>query len=207
LKNIDKLKMPYFRVIKYPVTKPEKNLQIHGAKPLHEDEFTNSFIKVYQKKYLDIHSRSIKKNTLLIRNFPVAGNGIADILGISWPSEMEHDFPLISELGNYSPTIRAFELKISNWKKGLMQAHRYRYFSHASILVVPMNKFKLIRSNIDLFKTLNIGIWFFDPAKEQINNFFTPRPNYSSYKSNIQKAIQQSSQIALAEFRLFPKFS
>lgn len=190
--------MPYFHIIKYPVTKPENNFQINGVKPTQEDEFTNSFIKVYQKKYLDIHTRSSKKNTLLIKNFPVTGNGVADILGISWSGEMEHDFPPISELGNYSLTIRAFEVKISNWKKGLMQAHRYRYFSHASILVVPMRKFNLICSNIDLFKTLNIGIWFFDMEKEIINNYFTPRPNYSSYKTNIQKAIQQASQIVLA---------
>ena len=57
-----------------------------------------------------------------------------------------------------------------------MQAHRYRYFAHVAILVVPKTKLKTVGANLDLFRTLRVGLWGFDGDCEAITRVYTPRP-------------------------------
>jgi hypothetical protein len=60
-----------------------------------------------------------------------------------------------------------------------MQANRYRYFADAAIVVLPMTKLKIAEIYLDTFKTINVGLWGFDPEKNQIIALYTPRPGTS----------------------------
>jgi len=176
-------------IYEYPAHKPENNFPGRETQKNPEAVFAEQFAISYQRRFIEIHSRTRKKQTLFIREVPVSGNGIPDLLVFSWTHVPEQDATSPLVLKNISPTLRAFEIKISNWRKGLMQAHRYHYFSHASFLVLPWNKQKLIELHLNIFQTLRIGIWLFDPKSDRIINIFTPRPRKPKSIKYAEKAI------------------
>jgi len=71
--------------------------------------------------------------------------------------------------------ITAFEMKLSEWRKALSQAYRYRYFADRSIVVLPPAKAKLAKEALDLFRELEIGLWSFDAQTGEIQLIFTPK--------------------------------
>jgi hypothetical protein len=52
----------------------------------------------------------------------------------------------------------AFEMKISNWKRGLVQAYRYKAFSNYSYLVLDNKYSNQALININSFVNSNIGL-------------------------------------------------
>lgn len=52
----------------------------------------------------------------------------------------------------------AIEAKISNWKRGLYQAYRYKWFSQRSYLALHHKHINPARKNISLFEELNVGL-------------------------------------------------
>lgn len=52
----------------------------------------------------------------------------------------------------------AFEAKLRNWKRALMQAYRYKWFADYSYVVLDESHSKVAIENLDTFKKLNIGL-------------------------------------------------
>lgn len=52
----------------------------------------------------------------------------------------------------------AIEAKISNWKRGLYQAYRYKWFSNQSFLALHHRYINPAKKNIETFKDLNVGL-------------------------------------------------
>jgi hypothetical protein len=52
----------------------------------------------------------------------------------------------------------AFEMKLSNWRRGLMQAFRYRSFASTVFLVIDDAGSRSAVANSDRFKRANIGL-------------------------------------------------
>lgn len=71
------------------------------------------------------------------------------------------DFVFLHEKNN-DISIVAFELKLQNWKKAIVQAFRYRSFSNISYVVMPVNKVSAAAKNINMFKQFNVGLATFD---------------------------------------------
>jgi hypothetical protein len=165
-----------------------------GLREQPEDEFASHFAKAYQSQFSQIHSRTTRKETLFVREVPVFGNGIADLLVLSWATNLTYSDSLPSSPMGVTPTIRAFEFKLSNWRNGMMQAHRYKYFSHASILVVPKAKLKIILPQFELFKKLRVGLWGFEPISSGIYPLYTPRPRQQVIPECLDEALRQISQ-------------
>lgn len=141
-----------------------------------EAEFADSFARVYQRRFPSVHAGITRRQTLFVRELPVHGNGIADLVVLNWGRPLPLHSGIAPDLSQANPTVRAFEVKLSNWRGGLMQAHRYRYFSHVSVLVVPRSKLKTVGPHLNLFQTLRVGLWGFDSASESITSLYTPRP-------------------------------
>lgn len=174
---------------------PQLNLSANGkVKESSEDDFASYFAQAYQSQFSQIHSRTTRKETLFVREVPVSGNGIADLLVLSWATSLTCSSTLSSSPLDVAPTIRAFEFKLSNWRNGMMQAHRYKYFSHASILVVPKSKLKVVKPRLALFRTLRVGLWGFEPESARIHCLFTPRPKQQVIPECVDKALRQISQ-------------
>lgn len=125
-----------------------------------EHEFGNCFAKTFNKLS--------DSNVIAIRELPVPGFGIADFIVIKTTKCIKKN--------SSRTTVQAFEFKLKNWRSGLMQAHRYKYFSNSSVLVIPMDKIKLAQKSLDLFKRLGVGLWAFNLFSGTITKKFTPRP-------------------------------
>ena len=62
-----------------------------------------------------------------------------------------------------SINIWAFELKLGNWKRAYFQASQYKTFASHTVVVFPKDKEKVIRTHLDEFKRMNIGVILFNP--------------------------------------------
>lgn len=143
--------------------------------------FSESFEVFYGNNFTKIHSHKKNISIKIVNEFTVHGYGIADIISMSHDLEFEQ---------NNKPTIRAFELKISNWRKAISQAYRYKYYANASIVVLPAKKVKIPLKYIETFRKLNIGLWAFDDEKLSLKRYFTPRPVKPFAESKYNYAIE-----------------
>lgn len=132
-----------------------------------EHEFGELFSKKYSAKYSDIHPSSNRKHLFAVRELPINGSGIVDLVVVNT------DDPFNVSANSI---IRSFEFKLDNWRTGLMQAHRYKNFSNASILVLPIHKIKTAVQSLDLFRELGVGLWGFSIETGTIVRKYTPRP-------------------------------
>ncbi len=176
---------------------PQQNFYARGKQRRSpEAEFANLFAHSYQSRFCQIHSRTTKPETLFIREVPVHGNGIADLMVLSWHDGLAPRKKASFDLTEASPTVRAFEVKLTDWRSGLMQAHRYRYFAHVAILVVPRAKLKTVEAKLNLFRTLRVGLWGFDSDSEAITRVYTPRPKRQQVAKYGDRALAASVRAA-----------
>ena len=183
------------RIYHYEFHHPQQNLSRNGSlSDSQESVFAAHFIKSYRNQFAQIHSRTDRKETLFIREVPVAGNGIADLMVLNWSADYNSLLDSSINLSSVNPTLRAFEFKLSNWRSGMMQAHRYRYFSHASILVLPKEKLRTVKTKLELFKTINVGLWCFEPTTGIITRLYTPRPKKQLIPKYAERALKLISQ-------------
>ena len=188
----------YSEILEYKFHNPQKNFSTDILRKNPEKEFAIQFTQAYSDKFLKIHTRTSKNNTLFMREVPISGNGIADLLVFSWSKKINPQGAIVINLEQHNPTIRAFEFKLSDWRRGMMQAHRYKYFSHASILVLPKEKLDPAESQLDTFKKLRVGLWGFSQESCTISCLFTPRPIQQQVFKHGKKAIQIANQAMLS---------
>ncbi len=186
---------------------PQHNLSASGTKQSPEATFAEQFALAYRDKFTRIHSGTSKWKTLFVREVPVFGNGIPDLLALSWSDGQSMQVSTRLDFEKLDPTVRAFEFKLSDWRKGLMQAHRYKYFSHASILVLPSHKMKTVESQIDIFRKLRVGLWGFSLKTGTITCSYTPRPIKQHIAKYGQRAIRLAAQAVHSQFGSVPKLS
>lgn len=157
---------------------PLANLRSNYSQCEPEAKFTAAFAQAYSAKAYKIHTGSTRTNLLLTKELPVNGYGIADLVAVFWKNE--HNNPqaaaALPSVSDDKFTIRVFESKLGDWKKGVMQAHRYSYFADAAFLVYPMEKVEKLQDKIGTFQKLGVGLWGFDEKTGAIRPIYTPRP-------------------------------
>ena len=84
----------------------------------------------------------------------------------------------------------AFELKLRDWRKGIVQAYRYRYFCDCSIVVLPGDVAERASKRLELFASLDVGLWSFDPDSDVITKYFTPHQGTARNLEARNKAIE-----------------
>ena len=118
--------------------------------------------------------------SLPARELPVAGYGVADFVWFVWTESASHDEGRAIEFRDTAfvrnESLLAFEMKLTDWRKALSQACRYRYFANAAYVVLPPAAAKLARGKLELFRSLNVGLWSFDPDSGRIARIYSPRP-------------------------------
>jgi hypothetical protein len=75
----------------------------------------------------------------------------------------------------------AFEMKLSNWKRALAQAFRYKSFANFSFVMIDYDKSSAALSNLDKFKKANIGLLSIDASGSIITHY---HPNFDLPYSN-----------------------
>jgi hypothetical protein len=162
---------------KLKFTEPRWNLPGRKGVATFEDRFTIAFTRAYLEQFKAIHSRGERTELVCAREIPVNGYGIADLAVVAWkpaPGLVYDDIQEFSRMAK--PIIRAFEMKLSDWRKGLSQAGRYKYFANQSILVLPEKLVSSGKVNVETFRLVGTGLWSFDLESGRIRSVSTPRP-------------------------------
>ena len=76
----------------------------------------------------------------------------------------------------------AFEMKLSNWKRALIQAYKYRAFSEYSYVILDNAHINPAIKNIEMFQTSNIGLLSIN-INGDIEKHYKPRKE-KPYSSN-----------------------
>ena len=149
----------------------------------------SNFIAKFERAYLEAEQRKpSKRHHASGREFALDGFGRADVLFMAWRShEVIEDF---AALALKSLRITAIEGKLSDWRKGLVQASRYRFFANRALLILPPATCSIALPYLGTFRDLNVGLWEFDPATCRIYKHFTPRFGQPLNTKAREKAIQ-----------------
>ena len=160
------------QLLKFKQRHPRRNLPAALARKRGESNFVSTFSKAY--------IASIASGGIGGKEFALSGFGIADFVWIAWQSAVNPDEgsalsieKLKSLLNRHKLT--AFEMKLSDWRKGLAQAYRYSYFADLAVVVLPPALAATAKAALDRFRASSIGLWSFDPATGAIRKLFTPR--------------------------------
>ena len=138
------------------------------------------FARVYREALPSLNHGTTRTRAALARQIPVNGYGIADLVAVCWEPVSRDAAPPALDLDTFlceaQPVLRAFELKLRDWRKALKQAHRYRFFAHVAIAVLPPDSCALALRFLDTFQALEVGLWSFDAETRGITAHYTPRP-------------------------------
>jgi hypothetical protein len=126
--------------------------------------------------YLESELRASRKilNFATGREFALDGFGRADLLFMAWPQANSPNEFIALALKNRL-NLTAVEAKIKDWRKGLIQASRYRFFANRSLLVLPPDAARTALTFLTTFRDLNVGLWEFNAATKRLHKHYTPR--------------------------------
>jgi len=132
-------------------------------------------LKVFQSLYLKFKS----KPGICLFDLDLPGYGIPDLIWISWHSDLNSaDATALSyealRRRLAKRRLSAFEIKVSDWRKALLQAQRYRYFADRSLVVVPILVAQKAKEYLDVFKRSRVGLWGVDVKSSRIVKYYTP---------------------------------
>jgi hypothetical protein len=153
------------RVVRLGGQNTRRNLPQASARKRGESNFLRGFERAY--------FANDAVGGIASREFTIEGFGRADLIWLAWThSGRRGDF---SAMELKKVRLTAIEAKLADWRKGLQQAYRYRYFSDRSLLVLPRPVAIHAREFLRTFRRLRVGLWSFDPETYRIQKIFTPR--------------------------------
>jgi hypothetical protein len=157
-----------------------RNLPRASAQKRTESNFLRKFERVY------FTSEGAAK--IASREFGVEGFGRPDLVWLAWRScRTSQDFTALALKRRVRLT--AIEGKITDWRKGLQQAFRYRYFAHRALLVLPMDAARIAVQHLGTFRRLRVGLWAFDVKSGRIRKWCTPRASSPLNRQAWEKAV------------------
>ena len=160
------------RSIKFGCHDTRRNLPLATSSKRGESNFLARFEKMYFNSELRTPNKRQKFATG--REFALDGFGRADLLFMAWTHvKSNEEFTAIALRNRLRLT--AIETKIKDWRKGLMQAARYRFFANRALLVLPPDTARNAVAFLSTFRDLNVGLWEFDAKTNQLRKHFTPR--------------------------------
>ncbi len=160
----------------------------------------SNFLRAFERAYF-ARQRSMG---MAAGEFSLSGFGVADLVWIGWrPNALADDFTAVALKKQLERRhLHAFEGKLKDWRRGLQQAFRYRYFADKSIVVMPHEHAAVAIANLDAFQHLSVGLWTFDAKTGMIRQHFTPTCVRAFSDDARLKAIKAlTSKIDLRQFR------
>jgi hypothetical protein len=134
---------------------------------------------IFQSKFLRTYLNELEPKGIGGSQFEMPGFGIADFI---WATA--------------NGSIDAFEFKISDWKKGVGQASRYRSYACRSFLVLPTDVAQRIVAHIPTFESIGLGLWSFNSSTDSIVKHYTPvesRPLNSQAQATALQILKRKS--------------
>jgi hypothetical protein len=153
--------------LRFRFTNPRNNLPAHLSSKRGETNFASSFKRTLSGELNETHA--------ITGQFPLSGYGIADMVVI--------------QMGDTCKVV-AFEFKLKDWKRGMIQAYRYSYFANKSILVLPSESIEAAKAKADAFVEMGIGLWEYNQSEKIINEIYTPASDLPKNASAHSRALQ-----------------
>ena len=163
------------RELRFKSYNTRRNLPAASGRKRGEANFLGAFMRALMEEVCPPHVYG--------RHFAVPGCGVADFLLCQLPTRRAA-VPLPDNL-----SLMAFETKLSDWKRALYQAYRYRYYADLSIVVLPYQKVTRPLQFRGLFSTLGIGLWTFDASASVIHRHLSPCENEPLNPTKRQQAL------------------
>jgi hypothetical protein len=156
--------------LRYKARDPRRNLVRTTQREPEE-----KLLRIFQRLYLE----SKVKPGICLFDVDMPGYGIPDLLWISWSGSFDNQGTTALSYESLKRRLRerclcAFEIKVSDWRKALLQAQRYRYFADCSTVILPDAVAKKALLHIDSFKSLRVGLWGVHSKLGQITKHYTP---------------------------------
>lgn len=163
-------------VPKLRFSEPRRNLPGRNGTATVEDRFTIAFMRAYLSQATSIHHGSVRTQMRFAREIPVNGYGIADLMVVAWHELPGETFPDAASFARIAkPCTRAFESKLTDWRRAMSQASRYRFFSNQAVVVLPPAAAERAILFLDTFRKIKVGLWSFCQDNDHITAHFTPR--------------------------------
>ena len=137
---------------------------------------TISIILAFMKKKQFRTPNYIIQNTGLSQNIIIRDLNFLCRLGICEKNNVGN-YRFVEDFEMPIAHIHSFELKMSNWKRALFQAIRYKTFSEYTSIVMPFEKEQILLQNIDSFKERNIGVLLFDAYSCETKMLYRAKKN------------------------------
>ncbi len=178
-------------LLKFKQRHPRRNLPAALSRKRGESNFVSTFTKAY--------IASVMTGGVGGKEFALSGFGIADFVWVSWQNAINPDegsaltIEKIKSLLNRHK-LTAFEMKLTDWRKGLAQAYRYSYFADLAVVILPPKIAAKAKADLEMFRESNVGLWSFDPTTGAIRKLFTPRVSGPRSAKANAKAIESLGQ-------------
>lgn len=170
------------RVIRFGAQNTRQNFPEASASKRTESNFLARFERAY-------FAQEMGREFAAGREFSLTGYGRADLLWIAWRrSSSREEFSAMALKKHIQLT--AIEAKLKDWRKGLQQASRYRHFANRALLVLPPQTSRIACRYLPLFRSLNVGLWEFDPVSVRIVKHTTPHIRRALNGKAREKAMQ-----------------
>ena len=137
---------------------------------------TISIILAFMKKKQFRTPNYIIQNTGLSQNIIIRDLNFLCRLGICEKNNVGN-YRFVEDFEMPIAHIHSFELKMSNWKRALFQAIRYKTFSEYTSIVMPFEKEQILLQTIDSFKERNIGVLLFDAYSCETKMLYRAKKN------------------------------
>lgn len=179
-------------IAKLRFREPVRNLPSHRQNGGTERLFCLKFARAYRDQFRALHGNTNKDQFAIAREIPANGYGIADIVALNWKSSKDQESVSVHVFfRRRRPVVRAFEVKVRDWRKGLLQANRYRFFAHVPILVIHSAFADQAAAYLQTFRLLKVGLWSFEPLTNTVTRIYTPRQKRPSDLSQHIKVIEK----------------
>ena len=153
--------MAWGRELSFGSYNTRRNLPDHLGRKRGEANFLGGFVRAV----VDEHPTPCVYG----RHFAIPSCGVADLVLCT----IEGD-PSPSRSAADPVSIVAFETKLSDWRRALQQAYRYRYYADQAFVVLPPGRETKAVENRDLFRQLGIGLCIYNPHGESISILCEP---------------------------------
>ena len=175
------------QLLKFKARDPRLNLPPQTGRKRAEANFVIKFMEAYLRQIAPVGVGG--------KHFALPGFGIADFVWVAWRDATNAGEGTALSLERLKTRLlrhrlTAFEMKLTDWRRGLAQTYRYGHFADKALLVVLPATAKVALKNKDLFVHLKVGLWSFDPESDVIRKHINPKSSGARNVLAREKAIE-----------------
>lgn len=146
--------MSISRELRFRAYDTRRNLPAASHRKRGEANFLCAFVRPFLKR--------AEPPFVYGRHFAMPGCGVADFVLYQMSSELS------GSIGRAGGFLTAIETKLSDWRRALQQAYRYRYYADLAVVLLPRETGSRALAYAHRFQHLGVALWTFDRLSGKI---------------------------------------